>query len=674
MSVREWRYSKCDRETASMIAEECKCSKFLALLLCCKGITNLDEVDEFLSDEINLSDADSIDGISDAVDLIKSEIENGGKIGIFGDYDADGVTSTALLVDCLKGLHADVGWSVPLRENGYGIRPEDVDIFHQNGVTLIITVDNGITAFTACERAKELGIKFIITDHHLPKDTLPEANVTINPHILGSSAEFQDYAGVGVAFMLASALLQIHPVECLDYYGDWVALGTVADVVPLKSDNRSIVRWGVYAMQNEITLPIECLCDVAGVDRSKMDARSIAFALSPRINAAGRMGDAADAVNLLLCNDREECEKLAKKLNDYNVERKKIEGEIFEEAQHIIESDTDRLYQPVLMVKGENWHSGVLGIVASKLCSLYGKPTIVMSDDGELVSGSARSYSGISLFDTLTVATDELNSFGGHELAAGLTIKSDNYQNACNAIQKSAMSLYESIPLPSIDISLKLNPSALSTDAVKLTQILEPYGCENEEPLYLLENLMITQITPVGKAKNHIKLTLTRDGATVNAMCFFTKPEDFHFAVYDTVDLAVTLGINEYNGTESLTVAVRDIHISYMSYYNLGSDMRLYERYKTLGEKPDFIKVNRNDVQIMWRNVQKRRVVKGTEDIIEKRIGLDRWMKTRVLLDILAELGFVKIKFDKYFTVEFVDEQAKNPLENSPTYQLFKAE
>ena len=672
MAIKQWRYANIDKDLAKDLAQFCDCSQFCALLLSSRGITDYAEVDEFLSTDIVLSSPFSITGLAECAEIIKNEIEQKGKICIFGDYDADGVTATALLYKVLKDrLFADVTYKVPLREDGYGIRAEDVNELHAQGVTLIVTVDNGITAFEAADRAKTLGIKFVVTDHHLPKETLPNADAIADPHIVGGALEFADYAGVGVAFMLACILLNLDPVELIESYGDLVAIGTVADVMPLLHDNRSIVRFGCEMIEGFACCGVQHLTELAGLSGSQLSSRAIAFGLAPRINAAGRMGDADFAVKLLISEDDNLCEELAAKLCDYNDERKKVEAEILADALNIIKNDPDRLNLPVLTVKGENWHFGVLGIVASKLTGIFNKPCIIFSEDGGLISGSARSFNGVSMFDILNGAKGELNSFGGHDLAAGVTILPENYDIAIETIQDSALNLYGSLPFNFIDVSLKLNPAALSVDTVKVTQVLEPFGSCNEAPVYVLRSMNIDKITPVGKNSNHLRLELSRQGAKVTAMMFFTSPDEFGFIVGDTVDLAVTLDINHFRDEETLSIAVRDIHFSTMSYEVLGMDIREYENLRAWNIMPEDISLTRKDIQLIYSNIKNRKTICASEDVIQRRIGLTRFLQTRLALDVLHELKLIELTSDERISVKFIDNPEKNPLENSQTFNRF---
>ena len=673
MAIKQWKEAVFDKELAKDLAQFCDCSEFCALLLSSRGITDYTDVDEFLSTDIVLSSPYSIIGLVDCAEIIKNEIEQKGKICIFGDYDADGVTATALLYKILKErLFADVIYKVPLREDGYGIRAADVSKLHEQGVTLIVTVDNGITAFEAADMAKSLGIKFVVTDHHLPKETLPNADAIADPHIEGGALEFADYAGVGVAFMLGCILLNLDPVELIECYGDLVAIGTIADVVPLLSDNRSIVRYGCEMIEGFASCGVQHLTEHAGLSGNEISSRAIAFGLAPRINAAGRMGDADYAVQLLISEDDEICEELSAKLCQYNDERKKVEADILEDVLNIIKNDPDRLNFPILTVKGENWHFGVLGIVASKLMGIFNKPCIVFSEENGLVSGSARSFDGVSMFDVLSGAKDELNSFGGHDLAAGVTILPENYDTAIETIQDSALQLYGKLPFNSIDVSLKLNPAALSVDTVKVTQPLEPYGSCNEAPVYVLRSMNIDKITPIGKNSNHLRLELSREKAKVTAMMFFTTLDEFGFIVGDTVDLAVTLDINYFRDDETLSIAIKDIHFSTMSYEVLGLDIREYENYRAWNVVPDDISLKREDIQLLYRNIKNRKNLCANEDVIQRRIGLTHYLKTRLALDVLHELKMIELTSDEKITVKFIENPEKNPLENSKTFKQFE--
>ncbi len=674
MAIKRWIYTPADREAAKDIAETCGCGLFCALLLAGRGMTDYSEIDEFLSTDVFFSDPLSISGMSAAAERLRQAIENGEKIAVFGDYDADGVTATALLFDCLQRLGATVVRRVPLRENGYGIRVDDVCMLHENEVSIIVTVDNGIAAFEAADAARKLGITMIITDHHLPADTLPDTDIIIDPHIEGSEAEYRDYAGVGVAFMLACAVCECDPVELIPRYGDIVAIGTVADVVPLTGDNRAFVRYGCEMISGFASCGVKHLADLSGLENRQVDSRAIAFALAPRINAAGRMADATDAVNLLLGDDDAVCEELAARLCEYNVRRKDVESVITAAAEEMIKADPSLIEMPVLMIKGENFHAGVLGIAAAKLCSKYGRPCIVFTEQAGEIHGSARSYKGVSIFEILKGANEHLLRFGGHELAAGVSILESEYDDAVAAINESALNLYPEMPLPPLDVSLKLNPAALDVSAVYATQPLEPFGAGNDAPVYLLERMTVERIDEAGKTGGHTRLTLSRDGARVTAMYFFKKKSEIFFEKGDLIDAAVTLEINHFNDLERLTVIIKDLHFSGVSYEMMGLDLRSFELWKIAGRKNalcEEIHISREDVAAVWKNLKSRGKIIGTEDIIERRIGRQRLLKTWIILDVLSELQMVKLRKDEFVEIEFVKDPKKNPLENSPTFRAF---
>ena len=672
MSIVQWDYLEVDKECAKDVAQQCDCTLFCALLLTSRGVTEYSEVDEFLSTDVVFSNPYAIDGIAKAAEIIRNEIDLHGKICVFGDYDCDGVTATALLTDCLRDMRADVIYKVPLREDGYGIRTEDVDSLFDDGVSMIITVDNGICAFEAAERARNLGIRFIITDHHLPKDTLPIADAIVDPHIEGSTYGFKDYAGVGVAFMLACAILQKDCTEAIEDYGDLVALGTVADVVPLLSDNRSFVRYGCEMMTGWPCCGMHYLKEAAGVADRIIDSKTAAFSLAPRVNAAGRMKNANDAVELFLSKSDDDCAELSKMLCECNDDRKKVENLILIESLCIIEMNPECLNYPVLIVKGEDWHFGVLGIVAAKLCNLFSKPCIVMSEQDGIVHGSARSYKGVNIFEVLNGAKEHLHTFGGHELAAGVSISNENYDIAVTAIQQSAHNQYSHLPMKSMDVALKLNPGATTVDTVKVTSALEPFGACNESPVYVFTNMRIDKISPVGKAQNHLRLQLSREDATIQAMCFFTPPDDFHFKVGDVVDLAVELIINYYNDNESLTISIKDVHFSNMNYNYISTGIRDYENYRAWSVKPEGKYITREQVQDVWKNIKEHKTITGNEDIIMQRIGVRDYFCTRIILDVLAELQMIELKADRIINIRFIENPKKNPLINSKTYLEFK--
>lgn len=439
----------------------------------------------------------------------------------------------------LESRGADVICHIPDRINeGYGISPQAVENLKERGVSLIITVDNGISAFDAAKTAKELSVDLVITDHHKQSGELPEAVAVVDPQRTDCNIPFRDWAGVGVAFKTICAVEGDGEEELLDEFSDLVAIGTLADVVPLKKENRALVYEGLKRINSGSRQGIEALKNAAGVSGKKLGAGGISFTLAPRINAAGRMGSAMTAFRLLLSDDENDAAELAKTIDTYNKERHSVENEITKQAIAEIESRPDEKYASVIVVSGENWHQGVIGIVAARLCGKYGKPAVVISVDGEKGKGSCRSIEGFSIYDALSAVSDTLTHFGGHTLAAGLGVEKSRIDEFRTAINEYAKTV--EMPFPELRLDCKLNPAYINMDLINSLELLEPFGAGNEEPCFGLFNMKISRITPIGDGK-HLRLALKKGNTEITALLFSVRAEEFPFRFGDTVDAAVKI-------------------------------------------------------------------------------------------------------------------------------------
>lgn len=553
MNYKKWVFPEVDKQLVSQIAEECDLDGLLVFIALARGLNDPYEIEQFFSKELDFSDPYELSGMSEAVDRINIAVEEKEKILVFGDYDCDGVTATALLTSYLKKRGAEVDYFVPDRENdGYGISVKSIEKAHEDGVTLIITVDNGINAVKEVERANELGVDVVVTDHHLLQDEMPNAVAIVDPHIDEECDWiFSDLCGVGVAFKLVCAL-ESRPCEEVIYeYADLVALGTIADIVPLTSENRAIVSVGLELINRRRNLGLKALIEVAGA--KFITAGNLAFTLCPRINAAGRMANADMAVKLLMSENYEDALYYASCLDRLNAERQQIEQEIFQSACDIIEKNGYNR-QRVIVVDGFGWHVGVIGIAASKLVEKYGKPCIVISASGDRSVGSGRSISGFSLFDALSTSSHTLVKFGGHELAAGLTVKEDDIDLFRKMINDYASKC--DVPFQKIKVDCRLKPRALTLDAAKSLKAFEPYGAGNPTPVFGIMESQLIGIQPLANGK-HIRLKLRRENTDFTAVVFGTSPDELPFKINDIIDLAVTLDVNVYNNTESVSVIVR---------------------------------------------------------------------------------------------------------------------
>ncbi|MGN0539155.1 MAG: single-stranded-DNA-specific exonuclease RecJ [Candidatus Fimenecus sp.] len=577
MSRKKWITAHIDKDLAAQVAENHSLDPFTALILVSRGITEYEDVEDFFDTDFSFCDPYLIADMDKAALRIKEAIDNFEKICVYGDYDADGVTSTALMYSCLSSHGADVMYYIPDRiTEGYGMSCSAVDKLHAQGVKLIVTVDNGVSAIEEVAYAKSLGIETVVTDHHMPGEQLPDAVAVVDPHRADCNLHFKDWAGVGVAFKTVCALENGDYSEILNEYADILAVGTVADVVDLKDENRAIVKYGVAKINTNPCNGINALRQIAGVSDRALNGVGITFALAPRINAAGRMESAVTALRLLLCEDLAEALSIAEQVDNCNKQRHISENEIMEEAVACIEADKRLKYAKVIVVCGENWHHGVIGIVAARITEKYGRPSIVITFDGDKGTGSARSIEGFSVYDAIKACGDFLTHFGGHTMAAGLGIDRENVESFFRAINAYASSCEETVPALMLDC--KLNPAYINAQLAESLEALEPFGAGNPQPVFGIFGVRITGIKPVGEGK-HLRMSFTKGNTQFCAMKFSTTLNELPYREGDTVDLAVKIDKNEFRGEVKASVQIKDMRFSGIDEDKLFKSRALYEKY-----------------------------------------------------------------------------------------------
>lgn len=661
MSVKKWIVGNPDREKAKLLAEECDIDPFAALVAVGRGIDNEGELELLMSDEPILCDPLELADIKVAAQFINKAIRDGVKIAVFGDYDCDGVVATSLLYDYLIGRGADVVAYIPDRiDEGYGMNCEAVDKLKAQDVKLIITVDNGISCASEIAYAKSLGIDTVVTDHHLPPDELPDAIAIVDPHRRDCPSSFKEICGAEVAFKLACALDDKEPEQMLYRYADILAVATIGDVMPLVNENRSIVKAGIRKIKSSSNVGIAAILNMAGVDRNSIDAGKISFGIVPRINAAGRMGSAYRAFELLTSKNTMDALKMAGPIDDDNVRRQQIEKDIFVSAVKMIESE-DYQHNRVIVVCGENWHFGVLGIVASRICERYGKPTIVLSNENGVAHGSGRSFSGFHLYDAINSCSDVLIKYGGHELAAGVSVKLENVDLFRKKINEYALSVKPSFP--SLNIDFRLNPAGMSVDMAFAIKTLEPFGMGNPTPVFGIFGVTLEKITAIGGGK-HIKLLCRKNGNAFQALLFGVTPEQFCFVLGDVIDLAVTLDTNLYQGQYNLSVQVKAVKMSDVDQDEFFKQKAQYDDFIS-GNNTDFADVfpDRAEVGGIYKMINASPMKFERLKYINTQIG---YAKTQIALKTLCELGLVS---NNNGILANNNLQQKTDLMNSDTYK-----
>jgi single-stranded-DNA-specific exonuclease RecJ len=562
MQNKLWVYRDCEEDMVCRIASEAGISKLMAGVFAARGFTEPDYIREFLEPSLDkLHSPFLLLDVDKAVDRIIKAIEEKEKIIIYGDYDVDGVTSTSVLLDFLLSQGADADYYIPDRfDEGYGLNAAAVEKVIQKGARLVITVDCGITAMDEVNLFNENNITVIITDHHECKDLLPNAYAVINPHRKDCDYPFKELAGVGVVFKLVHALCLVMQADNLYLkYLDLVTLGTIADIVKLLDENRIIVKFGLAAIENTHNVGLKALIAVSGLGDKPINTYGVGFALAPRINAAGRTGSAARAVSLLTTSDAKLAEKIAMELNEENKYRQETEKDILQQSIEYVENNIDLVKENVIVAVGKGWHHGIIGIVASRITERYYRPCILISEEDGVGKGSGRSIEGFNLFEALSNCEDLLVKFGGHELAAGLSLDIANlseFRDRINGYANTVLTEKELTPVVKIDYVVK--KEEISLESVSDLEKLAPFGPGNAGPVFCFENLKITDIRSIGE-KKHLKLRLEDNGFFIDAVGFNMGELVNSYTASSVLDSAFTLEINNWNNTSRVQMILKDL-------------------------------------------------------------------------------------------------------------------
>lgn len=569
MNNKRWIFADKSSNAAEIqeLSRSCGVPPVIAAILLNRNIYKPENVSNFLSKSIkNVHHPFLLKDAKKAAERIKEAVLNKENIVIYGDYDVDGITSTAILYLFLKSLGANVSYYIPNRsDEGYGINMLALQKIQKTGAKLLITVDCGITAVGEIEFAKALGLTVIVTDHHTCKDQIPAAYAVINPKQPDCTYPFKDLAGVGVSFKLILATALVMNLPAKDYFDkfiDIVAIGTIADVVSLTDENRIFVTCGIKALKNTKNLGLKALFETASIGDKPINTGLISFMVAPRINAAGRVGSAKSAVELLVTENSDTANEIAAALEDENRSRQQTEQEILNEALEMIEKDTVFKNKKVIVLAKENWHHGVIGVVASRLVDRYYKPTILISLKDGLGKGSGRSVKGFNLFDALTHCSDLLLKYGGHELAAGLGL---NFNDICefdkqiNEYAKLHLSEEDLVPYINIDQTLEIGD--LTVTNAELLSVLEPFGMGNSQPVFALLNATLISQRTIGDGR-HARLTVSKNGKTIDFLGFNMAQAASNFVVGSKLDIAFTMSSNMFRGEKNLQLALKDVRLS----------------------------------------------------------------------------------------------------------------
>lgn len=672
--MKRWSVLRADKLKTNEIAAKTDLSPLLGEVMVARGYDTIERLTDFFNGS-ELSDPFLLTDMRRAVDVINAAVDEGERICIFGDYDCDGIVSTAVLYGYLMSMGADVVCKIPEREEGYGLSMSAVEEMAGDGVGLIITVDNGISAIVEAVRIAELGMKLVITDHHQPGEALPEALAVVDPHRADCPSPFKQLCGAGVALKLCAALDGGSYDMVCEQYLDLVAIATVADVVPLVGENRIIVSQGLQLLKNTENLGILALLEQSGASKEALTAQSIAFTVAPRINAASRFGSPQTALDMLISED-ESAEDYAAELVRLNARRKDAESDIMAAVLALIDENPALLNGRVLIVAGRGWHRGVIGIVAARLVETYGKPALVISvgDDGESC-GSARSVAGFSIFKCFEFCKDLLVKHGGHELAGGLTVLEGNIPELREKIEEYAKISNPEMPRLTISADKLLRGEDLTVENAASLNRIEPCGAMNPEPIFAVSGASIAAIHPL-KGGEHTKIELNCGGARVSALLFRVKTADFPYKNGDLIDLMANMSLNEYKGTRSVTLRVIDFRPHGLRQERFFAAMDVYDKLRR-GEDIDKALLkrgcpSRSELVDVYKYIRKSPA--ATFEGLYAALSGDGMnaFKLRIIIDAFCETGLLQYQ-PSSGRIEALEPAARVDIESSETLKNLRA-
>ena len=659
MKTKRWVVADPDEARVRALAAGGGYAPLTAAVLAARGIDTPAAAQAYLScDPAGLHDPFLLADMDKAVAVIEGAMARRERIVVYGDYDVDGVTATCTLVDYLRGRGARCDYYIPNRlREGYGLTCAAMQALYDKGARLLITVDAGITADGEIAAARALGMQVVITDHHECHDTLPDADAVVDCKRPDCTYPFDSLAGVGVAFKLVCAL-EGDAQAMLDRYADLVALGTVADVMPITGENRIIVAAGLKKLAATGNIGLEMLLREAGMKNRRLTSSTISFVLAPRINAAGRMGRAELAAELFLTRDPVRAQALAAQLCEQNKLRQNEENQILQQALVRLRTEYNPLEDKIIVLAGEGWHHGVIGIVCSRLCDRYGCPVVLIALDKDGTGkGSGRSVGGFNLFDALTSCGDLLERYGGHALAAGLTVDADNIgalRDRLRAYAETHVTMAELVP--QLHIDCMVHPAWLTLEQVEGLSVLEPYGMRNPEPVFCMKDMTVEDITPISSDR-HVRMTLIKDGVRFSAIWFGTGAGGLGFVEGNTVDAAFHLEVNEFRGRRSVQLTLCDAQLSDCEHLADQKLLNVYNTYMADGpltaREARLLLPDRGDLVAVWRHITCRAEdgrLSVPDGALSRRVA---WESRRdinigklfVCLDVFSESGLISYHF-----------------------------
>lgn len=612
-----------------------------------RGITSLDRAKEFfgcssLSDPLLLRDMET------AVEVIRQALDEGKKITVYGDYDCDGVTATAMLYGYLDAMGAEADFYIPDRSEGYGMNIPALEKILDRGTELIITVDNGVSAAEEAEYIRSRGAQLVITDHHQPPEELPVCDACVDPHRPDDNSPFKDICGAGVVLKLLCALEEDEEL-IMEQYAELAAVGTIGDVMPLIGENRYIVRRGIEEIRSSQNIGIDRLLRTAGVAPENVDASSVAFSICPRINAAGRMAGADKAVQLLMTESPEQASLLSEELNLVNEQRRAEEARIMQDVDRQLESDPRILKERVLVVSGEGWHHGVIGIVAARLLEKYGKPVLMISSENGEARGSARGIDGFSIYRLLSGCSRVLTKFGGHPKAGGFSLPADRVEDFRQMVYAFCREYYPKMPEYTVSADMEITGDSLTEDALNSLAQLEPCGEGNQRPVFLLKNCTVLSKRAL-KEGRYTSFEAQSGGVKLKALCFGIPFARFFPEQGSMVDIIATAELNEFRGVKSVTLRVMELRPSGFREDRFFAAQRTYEEISR-GEGCDSrlaprVIPDRNSLMAAYDLLRKHGGVMSAEDMFVYGGSELNYCMLRIALDTFASAGMAEQSAD----------------------------
>lgn len=641
--LKRWKIGTPDVNAAAALARQGGVTQLCAEVLVARGMQSVQSAGVFL-DAAELSDPFLLMDMQQAVDRILAAVEQGERICVYGDYDCDGVTATVMLTDWLTCAGADVMWYIPTRKEGYGMRDTQIRRLAEEGVQLIVTVDNGISAIEEAKLITALGMDLVITDHHRPGDVIPEAVAVVDPCRADCPSPYKSLCGAGVVLKLIAALDGGDCLPALEQFGDLAALGTIADVVTLDGENRLIVKHGLELLANTERMGLISLMAVCGVaSGTVVTSTAAAFQIIPRINAAGRFASASIAARLFLTDDPDEAQMLAAELHSLNDQRRATEQTILQEILQTIQENPVALSRRVLVFVGENWHHGVIGIVAARLMERFGKPCFLLSRDAEGYRGSARGFGAFSIFECLKSCGDVLLRYGGHPGAGGFTVTEEHLRDFMEGIESFAAAHHPTMPVMTVYAERALSPRDLTVQNVDGLKILEPYGAGNARPLFALLGVTVVELFPLSGG-THTKLRLRSENTSFDALLFRMSPAETGILSGMTLDFLVSMEVRPYQERPQLTVRVEDWRTSAAAQEQAIAAQSAYDCYRR-GEQlpaPFYQRMcpSRQDLVHIYQLVGEKPVSLAWLCDRLHREGMNR-CRARICADIFSELGLL---------------------------------